>query len=67
MRAASCTSSARAASTRRAPYTRSGRTAAMLPTARKVMTASPMPMSVCTPTIAAARVASGMSTAPPTA
>ena len=45
------------ASTRRAPYTRSGRTAAMLPTARNVITASPIPIRVCTPSIAAVRLA----------
>ena len=36
-----------AARTRRAPYTRSGRTATTLPTTRPVITASPMPISTC--------------------
>ena len=57
----------RTASTRRAPWTRSGRTDTMLATTRNVITASPMPMSTCTPTIAVSRVSSGIGTAPPTA
>src|SRR6185503_19766226 len=61
------TSRARRSSTRRAPCTRSGRTATMLPTARPVIRASPTPISTCQPTIAVTSVSSGMSACPPTA
>ena len=40
-------STGRARSARRAPCTRSGRTATMLPTTSPVITASPTPITVC--------------------
>ena len=52
------------ARTRRAPCTRSGRTATTLPTASPVMAASPRPMSTCQPTIAVASVSSGIGRLP---
>ncbi len=51
----------------RAPYTRSGRTAMTAPTVSAVMTASPMPISTCTPTIAVATLPMETSVVPPTA
>src|SRR6478752_6925945 len=59
-------SSLRSASTRRAPYTRSGRTAITAPTARNVITPSPMPISTWTPSIAVMSLSREMSAVPPT-
>ena len=51
----------------RAPWTRSGRVATRLETTRKVMTASPRPMSRCQVPMAATSASSGIGAAPPTA
>ena len=52
-------SSSRTSRTRRAPWTRSGRTDTMLATTRKVITASPMPISAWTPSMVGSTVAKG--------
>ena len=60
------TSSVRALSAGRAPYTRSGRTAITEPTTSPVMTASPIPISTCQVTIAAATFSTETGAVPPT-
>ena len=51
----------------RATYTRSGRVATTALTTRPVITASPMPIRLCHPTIAVSTAATGMSATPPRA